>query len=272
MLSKNYDKILLALSLLVLIGLSVLFFQRGEEIAGALHTDLPPVSNVYQYEMTPQEDVSLEFPVWQTPQPQSAGDAWVYDIFTPPYIFYNEAADEFVPRPPGPRDGEVAELEIEFIGFQEEPYRIQLTGYAGRDEDPLITFLDNETGEMILTRRNREVPEVDIEVRSFNVRREERNGVVTRVPEAVIFDRRTGEEVLLLEEETKYLDEPAIVVTTSEDPPRTINARPGEMFDIGEYSYLVEEYTVDPPEIIMIKYSPNRDEPRRATLRPGQRF
>ena len=272
MLRKKYDKILFAFALLVVIGSSLLFFQRGEQIAGDLHTDLPPVANVYQYEMTSLESISLEFPTWEAPPPQSSGDDWVYDIFTPPRIYYDEVNDIFVVRPPGREGVERVELEIQFVRFEEQPYRIQLTGYAGRDEDPLITFLNNETGEVIVTRKNREVPEADMEVRSFNVRREERNGVVMRIPEAVIFDRRTGDEVMLVEEETRYLDEPAIVVTTSEDPPRTINARPGEMFDVGEYSYLVEAYTVDPPGIDILKHSPERDEPRRTTLSPGQWF
>lgn len=272
MLRKKYDKILFAFSLLVLIGASLLFFLRGEEIARDLHTDLPPVTHVQEYEMTALESVSLEFPTWGAPPPQSSGDDWVYDIFTPPRIYYDEVNDIFVVRRPGRGPGDRVELEIEFVRFEEQPYRIQLTGYAGRDEDPLITFLDNETGEVFMTRKNREVPEADMEVRSFNVRRVEQNGVVMRIPEAVIFDRRTGEEVTLVEEETRYLDEPAIVVTTSEDPPRTINARPGEMFDVGEYSYLIEEYTVDPPEIEILKYSPEREEPRRTTLSPGQSF
>lgn len=272
MLRKNYDKIIFTLTLLVLIGFSAVFFQRGEQIAAELDTEIPPVRNVYDYEMTREENIEIETITWGGPGPQSSGVDWVYDIFTPPEIFYHEAQDRFDVRPPGPVDEDAVVAEVEFVGFEEEPYRIQLTGHAGRDDDPLIFFQDREAGGVLSARTNQDVPEADMEVRSFTVHRRDTDGVVTRVSEVVIYDRRTGEEVLLEEEETKYLDEPAIVVSTNETPPRTINARPGEAFDVGDFSYRVENYTVDPPEINITKTAVDQDEPRRATLSPGERF
>ncbi len=272
MLRKYYDKIIFTIALLFLIGCTVVFFQTGEELVAELDTDLPPVENVESYEMTPHEEIELDLATWGEARSQSAGDAWVYDIFTPPRIFYHEVEDRFDVQPPGPVDPDEVEIEIEFVGFEEEPYRIQLTGYIGSEENPRINLDDLESGQMIMTRKDRELPEFDIEIRGFSVRREQMDGVVSRVAEAVVFDRRTGEEVVLLEEEVKYLDEPAIVVRTTEDPPRTINARPGEGFDVGEHLYRVEEYTVDPPEIVVTKSSPDRDGPRRRTLTPGERL
>lgn len=272
MLRKYYDKILFGLSLLVLIGFSLVFFQSGEEIASEFDAELPPVRNVREYELTQAESIDVEVPDWGPPPRQSSGVDWVYDIFTPPRIFYDEANDRFIPRPPGPQDPEDVVAEVEFVGFEDEPYRIQLTGYVGGEEDPSIIFDNLETDQGIVTKRNREEPQADMEVREFTVHRIEEDGVVSRVAEAVIYDRRTGEEVVLVEEETKYRDEPAIALRTNENPPRQINAREGESFNVREYTYQLEDYSDDPPEITITKTGPDQGEPQRRTLVPGDRF
>ncbi len=272
MLSKNYDKIIFGISVLILIGFSIVFYQRGQQIVEELDTEIPAVENIHQYEMTPQVELDLEVRTWSPPSPQPAGDDWIYDVFTPPRIYYHETQDRFDVRRPDVDTEPEEVIEVEFVGFEEEPYRIQLTGYAGREDDYLITFLNRETGDVIVTRKGREVSEADIRIENFSVTREEENGVVVRVARAVILDRRSGEEVTLLEEETKYLDEPAIVVRTSEDPPRTINARPDESFDVAEYTYRVEEYTVDPPRVVLSKLSEVNEEPESRSLEPGGRF
>ncbi len=272
MLSKNYDKVIFGISVLILIGFSIVFFQRGQQIVEELDTEIPMVENIHDYEMTPQVELDLEVHSWAGPQSQSAGADWIYDVFTPPTIYYHEAQDRFDVRQPDRLEDREEIIDVEFVGFEEEPYRIQLTGYAGREGDYLITFLNRETGDVIVTRRGREISDADIRIEDFRVTREEANGVISRIARAVILDQRSGEEVELSEEETKYLDEPAIVVRTSEDPPRTINARPGEAFEVGEFTYRVEEYTVDPPSIVMSKASPEREEPERETLNPGDRL
>ncbi len=272
MLRNNYDKVIFAISVLVVIGLSVVFFQRGQQIVEELDTEIPIVENIHQHEMTPQVDLDLEVRSWAPPEPQSAGPEWVYEVFTPPRIYYHEEQDRFVPTPPGPRVDPEDVIRVEFVGFEEQPYRIQLTGYAGREGDYLITLLNRETGEMIVTRQGREIPDAEIRIEGFRVDRRENNGVVSRVARAVLFDQRSGEEVTLREEETLYLDEPAIVVRTNEDPPRTINARLDEWFEVGEHVYRVVEYAVDPPRIELERRSLENEESETETLSPGERF
>ncbi len=272
MFTNYYDKILFGISLIILIGFSIVFYQRSQQVIEELETDLPPprVDNVY--ELTPDTPLELEPSFWSAPGPQSPGQAWVYDVFTPPSIYYNEADDRFVSEPPGieARDEEV--LAVEFVEFRRAPFRIQLTGQAGSEGEYTLMFRNVETGRYYVTRLGRTLDEVDVEIIDFNIIREEVNGVVGRTSKAVILDQRSGEEVTLIQGETKYTDEPAIFVRTNEQPPRTINARLGEVFEVGEHTYRVEDFTLEPPEVILIKTSPDREEPERSSLSPGQSF
>ena len=68
---------------------------------------------------------------WVAPSAQSAGDGWIYEVFTPPVVFYDRQAASFSVTPAGAARGDDREFALELISVRRELFRVQLSGYAG---------------------------------------------------------------------------------------------------------------------------------------------
>jgi len=123
---------------------------------------------------------------WPVPEPQGRGPQWVFDVFTPPEIFYHPASQQFyvkaVPSPiePSVLANSLAEPQDEtppaprLLNVRRETYPLQLRGYIGGTEGDgfagesvglLLGLFENaESGETLLLRRGDRVGELGIEV------------------------------------------------------------------------------------------------------------
>jgi len=123
---------------------------------------------------------------WPVPEPQGRGPQWVFDVFTPPEIFYHPASQQFyvkaVPPPiePSVLANSLAEPQDEkpstprLLNVRRETYPLQLRGYIGGTEgdgfagEPvgllLGLFENRESGETLLLRRRDRVGDLGIEV------------------------------------------------------------------------------------------------------------
>jgi len=202
--NKIYDKLLLAIAVLVLAGGVFLYIQKS----GAAHSlNLPvgfqPADNPYL-----PEAVSSPIPAevnWPEAPEQSTG--WRYDVFTPPKIFIDPngqfSEKGWEPPVPPPLFG------IYLAKIEQKPYRIQIQGYMQEDDaDPSkvrLLMFDEEAQKTVFARPGEEKPDAEFKVLSFDIERlVDENNNINKIARAIILDQRSGEEVILIDGERRY--------------------------------------------------------------------
>jgi len=108
----------------------------------------------------------------------AADNAWVFDVFTPPVIYYDRGTGGFSDSPPeltAPLEPEILAkpFGIKLVRVVRDPYRLQLIGYSGTEAEPLGIFRNNVTGAGVVARAGEVFPELGLEIRGLVVRRED---------------------------------------------------------------------------------------------------
>ncbi|WP_156468831.1 Amuc_1100 family pilus-like protein [Cephaloticoccus capnophilus] len=147
---------------------------------------------------------------WPAPESQVRGPQWIFDVFTPPEIFYHPAEQQFRVKALRPSadpaltahalpDSQNGELTVpRLLGVRREDYPLQLSGYiggAGSDGlrgdcvGPFLGLFENrESGELLLLRGGDRVESLGIEVLDFRVEMQSvahDEGTPFRAPRAV---------------------------------------------------------------------------------------
>ncbi|HKK18213.1 MAG TPA: hypothetical protein VJ952_05980 [Opitutales bacterium] len=216
---KFYDKLLLALAVLALLGGALFYVLKsaGAEDLGA-GPELSPADN--PYEPVPIPDPTAETASWPEPGPQSSGPNWLYDVFTPPKIYIDKDGN-FTAEPPKVIDPEEP-FGIYLAEIERKPYRIQMQGYSGDREKPeeaVLFFFDVERQIRFFIREGQSNEESEVEVLDFRIEREvdaDNNISVTAI--ATILDKRIDEEIELNDEEALLSPELSLVFLSEEDP------------------------------------------------------
>ncbi len=274
MIRKHYDKIFLAFALICLLVAGAFAFLRPDVRPVTEYVDFPSLRAQNTFVVSEVEPVELDVPQWPEPPHQTAGLDWVFDLFTPPDIYYNPETEEYTvvsepPEPPAPFGIELAEV-------RSGEYRIQLIGWVtGRTGGYLIQLQNLETGMVTNVREGREYPDMDLEVRSFRVDREpmEHGGQTTinvDVGRVVIQDTRADREITLVSTERRLDDTPTAYFRSSSDPERTFQGQEGHRFEYGGNAYVIEAIT--PPTVSVRRVSLEDEEDAESrTLVPQQR-
>jgi len=124
---------------------------------------------------------------WLPPEPQGRGPQWVFDVFTPPEIFYHPLRQEFFVKsvlPPSESavaTGVLSEAQsaqsngLRLLGVRREEYPLQLSGYLGDAFEGDLgysffgLFENRETGETLLLRGGSRVDSLGIDVLNLRV-------------------------------------------------------------------------------------------------------
>lgn len=240
---KNlYDKLILLVAVVALVGGVMLYLnQSGEAPDSAAPVDVRPADNPYApvpIPETPTNEAS-----WPEPTEQSTN--WVYDVFTPPKIYINEAG-QFTevrwepPEPPEPFGLYLAEITRDL-------YRIQIQGYIEEDRnDPsktLVLLNDEERDTTVRLREGETNQASEVEVIDFEIDREinAEEGRVELTARATIRDLRTGETIVLIKDETLYESGVEVTLRSEQQPDFEIQlSEPGATFenDLGKYKLL----------------------------------
>lgn len=216
---KNlYDKLLLLLAFLALLG-GVLFYML--KIEGTPEEFAAPDSQkaAHPYDPVPIPDSTAEEASWPEPEHQPSGPDWLYDVFTPPKI-YIDADGNFTAKPPV--DPVTEPFGIYLTELKREPYRIQLQGFSGNPDKPeecLLFLFDEERQAPFSIRPGQTNEEFEVEVADFRNQRK-----VDKVQDSIavtaivtIINKRTGEEVVLNDEEWLMNSETLVVFRSNED-------------------------------------------------------
>ncbi|GAB5559559.1 MAG: hypothetical protein SynsKO_12060 [Synoicihabitans sp.] len=117
-------------------------------------------------------------PEWTDPALGASSEDWVFDVFTPPVIYYDRESGRFSVSPPemtapDPDDVLGSPFGVSLVQVVRQPFRLQLVGYSGTQEDPLGIFADQLSGDGIVARAGHSFGGLDLELRTLVVRRED---------------------------------------------------------------------------------------------------
>lgn len=275
LIKTNYDKLLVAFAAAVLAASSIWLWQqqgslrrlRSQAVAAKLTGPVHESPHLLAPDTTPA--------VWPPAAPQSSGKDWLYEVFTPPVIYYNPLAKSFTVALPM----FLAEIDtpfgLELLDVKREQYRLQLVGYFGGPGDYLAVFESLNPTETILAREGRRFDQLGLTLRSFDVKKvlvqhNDAWPVYDVAALAVLTDEKTGAEVVLDSRARKFTDAPLAVVkllTGGDGQPRELHE--GDMFADETSTYRIERIQLSPPEVVVARQTPGLPVPETKVLHPG---
>jgi len=253
---RRHDRYLFALSAAAFAGSLVWTWQANREVR---QMRAPPVAlhpNPGGYRPVAHPEPAATRKPWPEPAAQAAGAGWVYELFTPPIIFYQRQSAAFVVMPPAGAVEAAPPFDFELAGVERERYRLQLAGYFGQPGGYTAIFANRGTPDPLLIREGNPDAASGFTLKSFSVRRvppdrvEDVSISVTEVAVvAELFDDRTGSTVLFDSRRPAFTD--AFVATIrSTGPDRTLReVRAGEVFSMGMRTYRIDRICLQPAEV-----------------------
>ncbi len=273
-----YDKLVLALAVAA-VGLSVGWCWRQR--ASTRHLLSEPATPVLigpTYTVTGWRLAEATLSAWPKAPSQSQGSGWLYEVFTPPVIYYNTVARSFAVSPPHFRaepGGVVFGLEL--LAVKLEPYRLQLVGYVGAPGDYLAAFVSTSFSETLLAREGRHFAQLGLTLKSFDVRKvtvenSEPGPVYDVAALAVLQDEKTGVEVVLDNRVRKLTDTPLAVFKLRGAADKSRELHEEDTFADDGATYRIERIQIDPPEVVVARTTPDLPVPEMRVLRPSAQF
>lgn len=205
---------------------------------------------------------------WGAPSAQSRSARWVYDVFTPPEIFYDAALQQFTVSPPTTDLRSETETtadsreipELRLIGVKRPLFRLQLIGFVKSAGQDIGLFENVTTSEIFLARKGKPLPELRLEIEELEVRPSPMalpESMTTRqtLAQAVVRDQYTGESIILSSTERRLSSYSQATLMERAVPGHQHEVSEGDVFDVGEVRYEVGEISVSPPTVALIRRS-----------------
>lgn len=278
LIQRAYAKVLLALAVAAA-GLSAGWLWRQQVTIRSLqHEATTPVLTGPAYASTVWRLPGSEVAVWPKAPAQSQGSGWLYEVFTPPVIYYNVAARSFAVTLPGilTEPGSVV-FGLELLAVKLEPYRLQLLGYFGAPGDYLAAFVSSHSAETLLAREGRRFDQLGLTLKSFDVRKvtvesAEAGPVYDVAALAVLQDEQSGAEVVLDSRTRKLTDTLLAVFKLPGKTGKSQEVHEGDTFADDGATYRIERIQLDPPEVVVARTTPGLPVPEMQVLRPPARL
>ncbi|MEZ5278205.1 MAG: hypothetical protein R3F07_17620 [Opitutaceae bacterium] len=274
------DRILLGVAL-ILFALTAYWslrqFARIDEISAGESLVGAPLN---AYEPDPATPLRIVTQTWEKAPSQSSGPEWVYDVFTPPFIYYNPVTLQFTVSPPEferPVEFKQDSFELELLEVRPQPFRLQLVGYVGRDGDYLATFESVTTGQTMTGRPGTRFDSIGVTVRSFELRREaipsgSGSPVFDTVAVAVVYDEETGEDRVLTDKAKAMLPGPEAVFRISANPIIEYLLKEGAEISSGSQTYRIDALVISPAQATVTLIEADGNEPTTRTISPVPRY
>ncbi len=279
MMRRQIERVALGLAGVVLLT-SVLWFG----FLSSSHPDpqdhaMPLGSGDYQSMAVATVDGS-ESINWRAPEPMSRGKEWVYDVFTPPEVYYDAQSGKFRLTPPS-REAAIMPVDdsrrrivpgLTLHTVDREAFPLQLIGFVGEPGNYLGTFENRVTHETLLLREGTVIDSLQMVVREFRVEQIAREipesmTITERMAVAVIVDQRTGEETRLRQGEVALTSGRLAWVSLDENG-KVMTVVEGELIDAGGEQFRIEKIRLAPPEVDVTKEKQSDGASESHTLRP----
>ena len=191
---------------------------------------------------------NLDIGLWDKPVSQSSGEDWVFEVFTPPIIYFDPRTNEWTLEPPTEESEKVMPFGLELLVFQRELYRLQYNGYlvapSGEEENTTVLIDNLETEKGIYGRVGQRFEDDQFYIRSFDVKRylvqsdnPKQTPYLDENISLVVFDERLGKEMTLTGNKKKYKPNVKAVIRSKENPIQAVTVGEGESFAIDKVEY-----------------------------------
>jgi len=212
--------------------------------------------------------------LWSGPVPQPRGPGWIYDLFTPPSVYYDRTAGRLSAVPAGGAtedDTTRPRLDLELLEIHSGLFRLQLVGFAGEPESLRGIFLDSGTGETVVGHPGERLAGLGLTVKSVRMERGNAGGVTTddtRAIEAaaVVVDEGTGENLILTSREPCRKGPPLGLFASRKSPDFRCELQAGESVTVDGVSYCVERIELETQKAVVAYLPPGEKEPLVRTL------
>lgn len=272
MAAKSQDKILFGVALVLLLasaGWALLQTSKLSALRGSANGGA--VSSAYTPAGIDAPRVSTK--VWPQPLAQSRGAEWIYDVFTPPEIYYDATTKQFSVTPPISKpDAPKQEIPfgVELVSIKQDVFRLQLVGYIGGEGDYRGNFENGISGDTIIGRAGKVIPDLGLTIKTFDVKRNvikssESMDTIEIEAIAVVVDNKTGEETTLTNKRRLIKGTPIAVLKETASG-NTLEQKEGGSFVIGDAGYKVVNVTAEPASVVITKTAPALSEPETKTL------
>jgi len=199
---------------------------------------------------------------WSEPTLQKRGRGWVYEIFTPPALFYDRRshavaavpADEAVPA-----DAEAPSLDLQLVQVRKRPFRLRLAGFAGTPDDRRGIFADTTTGKAMIGRVGELLAGRPLRLKHLDVERAVAGagGGGEPLATAIIADEETGENVVLTTRGPSPAGAAVGLFASRKNPAARRELEEGESASLEGVRYRVERVEMDPPLAVVTCESPD---------------
>ncbi len=278
--SEFLDKLVLLFAMLVFawVGVQAIFeVKKLDRISGQARPQLP--NSLVNAERREAQKPDISYELWAAPESQSRGEDWVFDVFTPPVIYYDPNSQEFAVTPPqqpthDPGAALFAMFDLELLEVRPRPYRLQLVGYAGEPGTFVAYFEYAPTGELVLMREGEELSEFGVKLVSFKeetirILSEESMEVVQDVGVARLLDFSTDQEISLTNRETKMFSDLEARLRDARNGAIYV-AKTGNRLEFESGDYVIGDLSATPEQATITKVSKDgsRSFSRTLSLRP----
>jgi hypothetical protein len=263
-----------------ILAISVLWFGFQSSSRNEAKGFPMPLGSAEYKSMAVDAVIGTESIKWSAPESMSRGKEWVYDVFTPPEVYYDAQSGKFRLTPPSREAAimPVADSRKQIVpgltlhAVDREPFPLQLIGFVGEPGNYLGTFANKVTRETLLLREGTMVDSLQMLVREFRVEQVEREipesmTVTERQAVAVIVDQRTGEETRLRQGETALTSGRLAWVSLDENG-EVMTVEEGALIDAGGDQFRIDKIRLAPPEVDVTKEKQSDGASESHTLRP----
>ena len=222
--------------------------------------------------IVPPACIAQESPVWPEPSAQSSGRGWVYELFTPPVIYYDGRDRTYTVTAPADWPEGKPSLGIQLLAVKPELYPLQLVGYVGPAHDYRATFIRPQHPEACLVRPGHNFADLGLTFTHFEVKKvlvptSETGPVYEAAAFAVLTEDGTGREVWLDSRGPHYTDTPLAVLQPLAGGSRH-ELHAGDSFSIAGESYRIQAVQLTPPEVRVGRQIMGLPEAETHLLRP----
>lgn len=216
---------------------------------------------------------------WEVPPSQTRGVDWVYDVFTPPEIHYDASARRFsvVPRvglshaKPLTPDDAGRSFGLRLIDVRHVPFRLQLVGYAGAEENRLGVFENVSTGETVLGGTGFRIDALGIAIEEIAVQRlpvamTDSMAMGRLAAMAIVRDTSKNQTFTLSDQEQCLTSDVLAMIELGDGGEPAVEVREGDALRRGEVTYRIGTIRLAPPSLEVTKDFADRLEPEFRTL------
>ncbi len=276
--AKTNDTVFLAIGGALVLGACAWAFLQQSDVSALSEPVAAPMGGS-AYEPSALNVSSSESRSWASPAPQSAGEKWLYDVFTPPKIYYNVQTKKFVVEPPvfvaidttvGPVvPDQPVTFGVTLAGVEQPLFRLQLVGYVGEGASARGTFEDQTTKQIIFGTTGKKLPSLNLEIVRFSAERRRtkvagETEIVEMVCTATVRDTVTGVETNL-DVKNRTPEGPIHVVLKLDDgTERSVPS--GETIKIGAFTYVIGTIDSTIPSVVVTKSGGDLEAPETQTL------